>query len=260
MLYNMKRCALSCFLYFLFIGFALAQGEGWQRSSSTHFLVYYKNAPEEFIDKVKQKAEECYDKIAEDLGFRRYDFWLWDDRARIYIYDDAQSYYLATKQSSWSDGCAYPKEKTIHSFVQSKSFFDTVLPHEMGHIVFREFVGFNNPQIPLWLDEGVASYEQSLRASTASLIKEAKASGKFIPFSALSDFSLHEASVPLEQVQLFYAESVNLLEYLVKKFGKESFVEFCRALRDKRDFASSLASVYPYSSPTELGQEWEKYL
>jgi len=260
MFYNIKRCVLFCFASLLIIFPAFAQEGSWQKSTSTHFLVYYHNAPEEFIEKVKQRAEECYDKIAEDLGFRRYDFWLWDDRAKIYIYDDGQGYYLATKQSEWSDGCAYPREKTIHSFVQAKSFFDTVLPHEMGHIVFREFVGFNNPKIPLWLDEGVASYEQSLRASTTSLIKEAKAAGKFIPFNALSGFSLHDSSVPLEQVNLFYAESVNLVEYLIKKFGKENFVEFCRSLRDKQDFASSLASVYPYSRPSELGDEWEKYL
>ena len=54
-----------------------------------------------------------YDKIADDLGFRRFDFWLWDKRAKIYIYDDVRSYQAATNQPSWSSGCAIIKDKII---------------------------------------------------------------------------------------------------------------------------------------------------
>ena len=255
---NIFFSLIICFGLFNSWDRLFAQGT-WNLSSSTHFLVYYQNAPEKFIEEAKEKAESFYDKIADDLGFRRYDFWLWDKRAKIYIYDTAQAYRQDRQEPEWSYGCAAVEEKTIYTFAYAERFFDSILPHEIGHIIFREFVGFHNPAVPLWLDEAVASYEQDLRSSTDSLIKAALKNKDFIPLDELARFDLSGQSNAGGRVNLFYAESVNLLEFLIKKFGQDSFIEFCRQLRDKHDFQSSLAAVYPYSTLEELGQEWQKH-
>ncbi|MCX5706723.1 MAG: hypothetical protein NTW13_03560 [Candidatus Omnitrophica bacterium] len=57
----------------------------------------------------------------------------------------------------------------------------------MSHIIFREFVGFNNPAVPLWLEEGVASYQEKSKYLTARvLIKEAIVKGNFMSLEKLS--------------------------------------------------------------------------
>ena len=119
--------------------------ENWNTSKSSHFIVSFKNAPEKFIEELIDQAEGYYDKIADNLGFTRFNFWLWDNRAKIYIYDNAEDYRASTKQPAWSVGSARVQEKLIYSFPYAQGFFETVLPHELGHIIFREFVGSDNP-------------------------------------------------------------------------------------------------------------------
>ena len=236
-----------------------ARSEEWTTAKSTHFIVYYKNAPERFISEISDKAEEYYDKITDELGFTRYNFWLWDNRAKIYIHDTQADYQAATGQPRWSSGCVYIKDKVIHSFPFAKNFYDTVLPHEMGHIIFRELVGFDNPGLPVWLDEGVASYTQESKYFVAPMVKDAMRNGRLISLKDLSMMNPQEMS-DTAQVDLFYAEAISVVEFLLKRRGQDTFLSFCQALRDKRNFEQALAYAYSYADIDELDVDWRKNL
>ena len=237
-----------------------AQINNWNISKSTHFIIYYKEAPQRVVDQLIDKAEGYYNDIADNLGFRRYNFWLWDNRAKIYIYDDAETYQAATKQPAWSYGCANVQDKVISTFINSKVFFDTILPHEMGHIIFREFIGLDTAGIPVWLDEGIASYQEKRIYSMAnSFIKEAIEKRDFIDLEDLSKMmpaALKEES----QVNLFYAEAVGIIDFLVKKFGQDDFILFCQTLRDRGDLERAIKYVYPFRNIRELNEAWVEYL
>jgi len=234
--------------------------KGWNTEKSTHFIVYYKNAPSDFIRILVNESEDYYNQIADSLGFRRFNFWLWDNRAKIYIYDTIKDYQAATGQPSWSGGCATTKLKIIQSFPYAKGFAETVLPHELGHIIFREFVGFDNYTIPLWLDEGVASFQEKSRyALSAGIVKRALMNNKFIALEKLNSLNMDALQDP-ETALIFYAEALSLVNYLIKNFGNDDFVVFCQNLRDKKDFQRAMASSYPYSNIEALGQAWQKKL
>lgn len=236
-----------------------AETDNWSNSKSLHFIIYYKNDPDDFIRRLTETAEGYYNSIASDLGFIRYDFWLWDERAKIYIYDDAKAYQVASGQPAWSQGAAIAKEKIICTFTDAKGFFDSVLPHELGHIIFREFVGFDNYAVPIWLDEGAASYHQKTKFSMADkIVRESINAGTFISLELLT--GLDPRSMQKESVSLFYMEAVSVIDYLIKRFGRENFVLFCQNLRDKKDLRSALAYVYSLCSIQELEQNWKKYL
>jgi hypothetical protein len=256
----MRRYSLTLLIFLLTISFASAKDDNWLTTKSTHFIVYYKNAPEDFLDQLIEKAEDYYDKIADDLGFRRRNFWTWSNRAKIYIYDDASDYQSATGKPAWSSGYAIPELKIIHTFPYAANFFDTILPHELGHIIFREFIGNDNRGIPIWLDEGVASYQENLKyRRAASLVKEAIKANKFIDLEELSSLNPQKIE-DNEVVNLFYAESISIIDYLIKEFGKDDFIFFCQNLRDKRDLKKAIAYVYPFRDLEELNYAWEKYL
>jgi len=231
----------------------------WNIEKSTHFLVHYKKAPVEFIAKVIMRAEAYYDKIADDLGFRRMNFWLWDNRALIYIYDSAAQYQQETGEPPWSAGAAAPRRKIIHSFAGAPGFLETVLPHEIGHIIFREFVGFDNPGVPVWLEEGVASYEQSERFLRAdAIVRDAKARGTFIPYERFSQ-ARPQMLGDERSVSVFYAEAISIVDYMLKEFGKESFVGFCQNLRDYKNLDRAVALAFsPLANARELFQLWER--
>lgn len=255
-----KTLILLCGVFVFFYTAVAQDQEGWNISKSTHFIVYYKNAPEEFIGQVVNKSEDCYVMITEAMGFSRFDFWLWDNRAKIYIYDNAGDYHRSTGQPNWSNAVAVPVEKKISTFVDSRGFFDSLLPHEMGHIIFREMIGFDNYAVPLWLEEGVASYQENLRVATADLlVQEANKSNKLMPFNQLFQVNLRGMSNTSE-VQLVYAQSASVVGFLINEFGSGKFVEFCQHLRDKKDFNEAMGYVYNFSNAEELELAWREYL
>ncbi len=231
----------------------------WEAYKSTHFIIYYQKAPENFVYKVSSAAEEYYDKIAEALGFTRYNFWLWDNRAKIYIYDNAKDYQEGTKQPAWSAGIANPQEKTIYSFAFSQEFFDHILPHEMGHIIFRELVGFNNPAVPLWLEEGIASFQEKKKSTSVDfIIAQAVKNNSLLDITKIDSYNLK--NMPQDKAMLFYAQSISMMNYLIREYGKENFNLFCQKLRDKRSLQQALAIIYPFSKAEELQEEWKQHL
>lgn len=252
---------------FLFLAALLILGlyswcwaDTWRHTSSTHFIIYYKDAPENFLNELIEKAEGYYDKIADDLGFRRFNFWLWDDRAKIYIYDNAEDYQQATGNPAWSSGGSYPGQKIIHTFPYAKKFFEVTLPHEMGHIIFREFVGFDNNAIPIWLDEGVASYGQPLKFLEAkAMVEEARINDRLMSLQELSKSDPQLMNDPYA-VSLFYAQSFSIVDYLVRKGGRDTFILFCQYLRDKKNLEKALSSSYNFSSLSELDEDWHRHL
>ena len=249
-------------VFFLWQSLAAADvsTDKWHLVKSRHFIVYYQDAREDFIAQLIRKAEDYYDEIAERLGFRRYNFWLWDNRAKIYIYDDAASYQAATGRPHWSFGSAIAEKKIIYTFPNEQGFFDRILPHEMGHIIFREFVGFDNPAIPIWLEEGVASNQEEINPlGVKAVVKDALKKGTFVDINNLAKFD-PQGTQDSEVVKIFYAEAISIVDYLIQEFGADSFEYFCKNLRDKKDFIKALSASYPFKGIAELDEAWQEYL
>jgi hypothetical protein len=257
---RMRKIITIIFLVLLQASLIFAKEGDWLTAKSTHFIVYYKKVSPDFINKIVENSERYYEKIAESLGFVRYNFWLWDNRAKIYIYDDAKQYQLITGQPSWSLGAATPQEKVINTFPNAKDFFDVILPHEMGHIIFREFVGFDNMAVPLWLEEGVASFQEKDRITLANkIVRDNIGKPKFMDLEALQNFN-SRAATDMELINLFYAESVSIINYLIKEFEKDHFVFFCQNLKNKKSLERALTSSYPFNNLKELEEAWKKDL
>ena len=253
-----RRFILALFLLSLAVkGYAAVD---FNEKKSSHFIIYYdKDVSEEFVNSVSEFAERYYDELTEKLGFVRYDFWTWEKRAKIYIYPDQEIYVRETKQPAWSSGMAAYDQKTIWTYPRESGFFDSLLPHEIGHIVFREAIGSH--EVPLWLEEGVACYlEKAKRYGSEKIVLEAIKNNTFIPLKELSQID----TLALKQrsdVELFYAESVNVVTYLIEKFGPGIFSDFCRKIKDGRSFEDALAYAYfDIRNLGDLSEFWEKSL
>ena len=240
---------------------SLAASQEWKEYKKNHFIIYYKNAPMDFVQSVDRNAERYYEEVARNLGFTRYRGWIGDERARIYIYDDADDYAQNAGQAQWSHGAASPQEKMIRTYPAAHGFFDTVLPHELGHIIFREMVGFKTDSIPLWFEEGVAIYqEQAKRWGSHENVRQAIDNGTFIPLNNLTLTRLTSDSAR-EKVELFYAESANIVNYLINELGQYRFVRLCRELEEGRPFEWALESVYTrFDNIQELNDAWIEFI
>jgi len=256
----MLKFKLLIFLFFLPV-MVFAQDQDWQIFKSTHCLIYYKQAPENLLNQLAQKVETYYDEITDEFGFNRLNFWTWDNRAKIYLYDNQEDYKNANRDLAWSSGAVVVRNKSIQTYATAPELLDNVLAHELAHIIFREMVGFSNPAVPLWLEEGVASFQEkrSQNYYLKSYLSEKIRSNTFMDLNQLSSFrSL--TTQDKQVINLFYVESYSLLNYLISEFGKDKFVSFCQYLRDNKDLTRAFRYAYSFDSLSDLESAWKAYI
>ncbi|MFA6350228.1 MAG: peptidase MA family metallohydrolase [Candidatus Omnitrophota bacterium] len=251
---------ICLFLFSPLDSYAQANSSTWSTRKSDHFIVYYQSAPLEYVDQVLRRAEGYYNSITDDLGFTRFqDFWTWDKRTKMYFYNNRADYQKYSKQPEWSAAGTNIISREVYSFVNMDNFFDVILPHELGHIIFREFIGFER-RLPLWLDEGIVSYlEKQFRAERLLIAQRLVDTKSFMPLDELVLQKKGSILMP----EIFYAESASIIEFLVHKEGKEKFLEFCRHLRQLRrdqQWTDALYDVYGFRSLSEMDVKWQEFL
>jgi len=238
-----------------------AETQEWQEIKSEHFIVFHVDGTQ-FAKDVSRKSETYYRKIASELGYQRYSgFWTWDHRVKIYIYPDRESFLLATDQPKWSEGVANFTKKEIASYAWSDGFLDALLPHEMAHLIFRDYVGFKG-EVPLWIDEGVAQWmEPKKREAVKYAVKNLEKQGKLISLQRMMTLDVRQSS-DSAFVTSFYIQAMSLVSFLINKYSAVRFTNFCRQLRDGKSITESLKFAYPVSirSVDELQAKWLKYI
>ncbi|MDP3042450.1 MAG: hypothetical protein Q8N62_07030 [Candidatus Omnitrophota bacterium] len=279
-----KKLRLFLFVFLGVLWLAAGNAADWLEKKSEHFIVYF-NQDEKFAQAVLDGAEKDYRQIAYDLGYARYsEFWTWDKRVKIYIYPDRSSFLKATGQPAWSEGMADYKNKQIVSYVWGKNFIESLLPHEIAHLVFRDFVGFKG-EIPLWLDEGVAQWaEAAKRKEIKGLIQRYFQEDNLLLVSDVMRLNIENLKGKQglliratrtkdnkggvlflsanNLVEIYYLQSVSLVGYLIEKFGSNAFSGFCRELRDGKSVEEALKIAYPLriNNIQEFENGWREYL
>ena len=252
-------CLIS--LTFCSLNSITVQAAEWNEVKGDHFIVYYK-ADENFAKEVERNAEIYYNRIAADLGYPRYsNFWQWENRVKIYIHASEDEFQKMTGQPGWSHGMASYTKKEIHSFHSEENFMQTLLPHEITHLVFRDFVGIEG-EIPLWLDEGVAEWEEpEKRAIAKEVMKEFLKEERKFRLHDLTQIDIRNVKIELA-VKLFYVQSVSVVDFLISKYGADDFIAFCRQLRDEKTLDEALQFTYPDTvrNLNELEEQWLKYI
>ena len=241
---------------------------GWLKFSGDHFTVFCPTSEDEDeAHTILNHAEEYYHDIADDIGYSRYhNFWTWNDRVKIILFHDQDSYVRETGLPPWSNGFAsiYSevfKSRIIISYKDQPNFIEVILPHEITHLILHDFIGFDRP-IPRFFDEGVAQLEEKDDSlSHMDVVAHLITGGSIIPLQDLLVYDLMSHKNDARSVQIFYIESLYIVDFLVKTYGKEAFKEMCRHLRDGDNFEQALkSSYYPtLDSMQTLQQKWFDY-
>lgn len=252
----MKKAFL---LFFILLFCSTYSGASdWKILKSTHFIIHYNKADINFISSLKDSLEGYYQEITEEIGFTRYEnFWIWDNRAKVFCYDAKNDYLSATKQPEWSLATAQVKDKIINTYVgaQTKETFNTIIRHELTHLIFREFIGMSS-EVPLWFEEGVANFFSRDNLYIEPMMKKVLSDNRYINLDKLPKIL---TGLSGQDVQLFYLEAGAVIYYLIKNFGKANFVGLCRSLRDGKTLNQALFSNYPIRDVDELNKRIIKY-
>jgi hypothetical protein len=241
-----------------------AQDKDFKQMRSEHFIINYQEGVKRgYVSKIKNTAERFYRTITQEFSLIRDELWLWENRAKVFIAKDKDSYLEKFGCSSWSAACVNYHEKIIYTY-PDQSRFSSIFIHELTHIIFRERSGKGN--FPLWLDEGAATfvedkYSGHLYKKRLKVLSKAIKNNKHIDFISLSKVTVGSLrNKDSEYVNLFYLESFSIVNFIIAKFGKYKFSSFLSSLKKGYSLESALAKIsYQFKGIEDLEKQWKKF-
>jgi hypothetical protein len=164
----------------------------------------------------------------------------------FYVYADQNKFYDALGPGARENvgGEAHADIRTMFALISpadiGASWVETVVPHELTHLVFATAIANPYHEPPHWLNEGLAvylseSYGQSYKAS----VRDAVRNNSVIPLAGL----VGAFPTSYERFFLGYAESVSAVDFIVRTYGREALVglirSYAKGLSDDEAFTAA---------------------
>ncbi len=210
----------------------------WKSITQGPVTLYWYEGNDNFADALMQAAQDGLAKIENDIGLYT------DGTVRIYIYG-SQSDLLSSQlfAPDWQGGVTFQGFDVIAIGVSpiQISFGLGATPHELTHWAIGHYI--HNPYgagLPLWLEEGLATYVQNQDDGT--WLAKAIAENKLISIRTISS----PFSAVAEQAYISYAESYSIINFLLDEYGKEKMAELLSVFRDGATYDAALLQVYGF--------------
>ncbi len=217
----------------------------WQNLTSTapqgsEISLFWYQGTDSFARELMDTCEEGLARLTEDIG-------TYPERPiNIYVYasdDDLKGALIFPQE--WTGGVAFPTFSAIAIGITTGEldWGKRALVHELTHLVVHQVAFGPYGQLPLWLDEGLATYnEGELDPFLRSYLEEAISKGELISVRSLcSPFSAYA-----EKAYLSYAQSYSLVEYLLDNYGQESMLDLLAILKEGSTYDEALTEVYDF--------------
>jgi hypothetical protein len=217
----------------------------WQSLTGTvpqggELTLFWYTGGDSFARELMDACEEGLARLIQDIG-------AYPERPiKIYIYASTSDLKGAMISSNeWSGGVAFT-DFGIVAISISPSELDwgkRALAHELTHLVVRQVTFSPYGQLPLWLDEGLATYnEGELDPVLRSDLEEAILKDELISVRSLcSPFSAYS-----EKAYLSYAQSYSLVEYLLNNYGQDKMLDLLALLKQGNTYDEALTAVYGF--------------
>ncbi|MCK5124561.1 MAG: peptidase MA domain-containing protein [Dehalococcoidia bacterium] len=217
----------------------------WQSLTSTapqgsEMSLFWYEGSDSFARELMDTCEEGLARLTQDIG-------TYPERSiNIYIYasdNDLKGAMIFPQE--WTGGVAFTAFSTIAIGI-SPSELDwgkRALVHELMHLVVHQATFSPYGQLPLWLDEGLAMYnEGELDPVLRSYLEEAILEDELISVRSLcSPFSAYS-----EKASLSYAQSYSLVEYLLDNYGQDSMLDLLTIFKQGSTYDEALTEVYGF--------------
>jgi hypothetical protein len=196
---------------------------------------------ESFAQELMNACEEGLATLTQDIG-------AYPERPiKIYVYASSNDLHGAMVSSEeWSGGVAFTDFGIIAIGIPPSQleWGKGAVVHELTHLIVRQVTFSPYGQLPVWLDEGLAMYnEVGVDPSLASSLKDAIAGGDLISVRTLcSPFSAYA-----DKAYLSYAESYSIVEYLLANYGQAKMLDLLSVLKQGSTYGEALTEVYGFN-------------
>jgi hypothetical protein len=202
--------------------------------------LFWYTGSDSFAQELMNACQEGLARLTQDIGTYL------ERPIKIYIYaSDSDLKGAMISSNEWSGGVAFTDFGIIAISIPPSEldWGKKALVHELTHLVVRQATFSPYGQLPLWLDEGLAMYnEGELDPVFRSYLEEAILEDKLISVRSLcSPFSAYS-----EKASLSYAESYSLVKYLLDNYGQSKMLDLLALLKQGSTYDEALTAVYGF--------------
>ncbi len=192
----------------------------WNSLHEDELTIWWHDHPSEFTEQILTTAATALQKQEEFYGVKL------ENPIQIVILNSEDELYEWRERATQSiGGEAFPNfGTTVQIFEEDmqesilESWINEVIPHEISHLYFAQAIGKKQPDIPRWLNEGLAGYNEfNDHSGDWGYVRQAIQRDTLIPLNELRD-DFPEGD---ENVSLSYAESTTAVIYIVETYGQE---------------------------------------
>lgn len=218
--------------------------ERMDSSSVGHFTVKYEGGENTVTGYlIGLLLEEAYIKVGADLGFYP------SDKIEALLYTK-ETFRDVTRSPSWTGAIFDGRIKVPAGGINEKSAeLEKVIFHEYTHALVHRLGG---GRVPVWLNEGIAQYEEGRNTSGQSdLIKEIAGSNRV----NLRVFERSFMGLNAAGARVAYLISLSATEYIIKEYGLSSLRRIFDGLNSGMTMDSAVSSAL-YISYDDLESGW----
>jgi hypothetical protein len=235
------------------------EGKGWALAETANYRVFHATT-EAQAARAARLAEAARTALANK--------WFgsvppkWAPRCDIYLHPTVVGYTRAAKVATSHPGHSSigmdPKTGEIASRridlrLDDVNLWTSTLPHEVTHVVLAGHFG-KNQHLPRWADEGLAvlSEARARPALYTQMLPDARREAQLFRVEVLIKLDDYPDA---KKVPLFYAQSISLVDFLVKKAGPVTFTKFIREGLAS-GYEPAMKKHYGYATFAEMEQDW----
>jgi hypothetical protein len=225
----------------------------WKTISEDLITLYWYEGNDSFTDEIMTAAQNAIARLGNETGASL------KEPVRLYIYA-SQNDLLGSMifPQEWTGGVTFTRYGCIAIGISTLnlSWGKRAITHEITHLVTSQMTLNPYNEIPAWLDEGLAMYNEGpMQPTFSSALTNAINTKSLLsvqtlasPFSALTDVSY-----------LSYAESYSIVDYLIRTYGKDKMLHLLETFHQGSTYDGALQEVFGIDTQS-LNAAWQKTL
>ncbi len=215
----------------------------WQTLTKGNVTIHWYSGDQAFANSAADAANAAIDKAATSLGVTI------DKPFDMLVYDTEEAMRSAVSPGRENvQAEAHPDIDTIFAWLPSNQAADrynqTVIAHELTHLVFHHAVDNPYHGVPRWLDEGVAVYEsEGYTSQWHSYVGAAVDDQSLIPLDGIAGLFPSVQS----GFYLAYGESVAAVDFFIRTYGEPKLWELVNS------YANGVSDDEAFTAATGAG-------
>ncbi len=212
----------------------------WRTLTEGKVTIYWYNGTQSFAQEIMQSTQSSLARLSENTGASI------KKPVRLYLYG-SQTDLLSSMifPQDWTGGVTFTRYNCIAINISSFNleWGKGAIAHELTHLIIGQVTLNPYNDIPVWLNEGLAMYNQgTIDSSFITYLNLAIERNTLISASSLAS----PFSTDTNKALLSYAESYSIVDFLISTYGKDKMSDLLDTFRQGSTYNRALQKVYGF--------------